>query len=222
MKENDELISEGDVRSIANRALEFDFYIFRKAYGTYYAVWATAIFLFVFLPYIIFTLLPPNAQEIAFITIYVSIGLVAMSSTTRIFSKAARIIEFKKVMSKHEKRNKWGKIIDYSILLFFTIIIVLISMFGLLDLAEILIFYGFQLTISIYIFLNLSHTFEKIPIEGIVALTAFLISIIISLLSFLIESGNPLYFSLSWLPAIIGWYFASAYAFYASSHQLEV
>jgi uncharacterized membrane protein YqaE (UPF0057 family) len=62
-------------------------------------------------------------------------------------------------------------------------------------------------------------TFEKIPVEGMVSLMSFVLSIILSLLSIFVGKSE-LDFSLSWLPVIIGWYFSAVYAIYSSKKFL--
>lgn len=208
-----------DLTGVAKKALKFDFYIFRKAYGSYYAVWATAITLFVFLPYLSYY--PSIVSYVPYIllTAYLTVFFLAFWITGRIFRRAIQIIGFKSILVGKRKDSFERKFFSSLSIIMFIVIILIISFYGINNIFESLIFYSFLIFMSIYQLKNLMMTFEKIPVEGMVSLVSFVLSIILSLLSIFVGKSE-LDFSLSWLPVIIGWYFSAVYAIYSSKKFL--
>ena len=216
-------ISENDIaglRGVANKALKFEFYIFRKAYGSYYSVWATVIFLFVFLPYLGY--LPAIVPYIPYIlfTVYLITFVIAVWITRRIFRKASYIIGFKSILNGSQSKSLENRRLNILSMVFFIIAIILISFYGINNILEFLVFYSFLIIILFYLLKSLKLTFEKLPVEGIIALATYILSTAMSVFSvFALKSQFD--FSLSWLPAITGWYFSAFYAKYSSRQYLE-
>lgn len=209
-----------DLTSVAKKGLQFDFYIFRKAYGTYYAIWATAILLFVYLPFL--TYFPSIAQFIpyVFVSVYLTVFILAMWVTEKVFRKATEIIGFKSIFNE-KRRNSLGiRFLGILSIFMFVVLIIIISFYGINNLFTFLIFYSVVIIISLNQLKKLRLTFGNIPIEGTISLISYLLSIVLSLFS-VIVGKSQVDFSLSWLPAIIGWYFSALYSRYSSKKFLE-
>ena len=84
---NEEVIGETieNIRNTGKRALAFDTFILRRAWGIYYSVWALSISLFVFLPFVIPYILPEDVQVFAYPVIYSLVNFLAALFTVRTF-----------------------------------------------------------------------------------------------------------------------------------------
>ena len=209
-----------DLTGVAAKALKFDFYIFRKAYGSYYAVWATVIFLFIFLPNIIYyPAIIPYVPYI-FLIVYMAILAVAIWITGRVFRNAAQIIGFKSIL--HGKRNDspGSEILKALSITLFIVVIIVISIYGIDNIFEFLIFFSFLVFIMLSHWKNMALTFEKIPVEGFISLGSYILTLVMSLISIFVLKSQ-LDFYLSWIPVIAGWYFSAFYAIRSSRQFLE-
>jgi hypothetical protein len=209
-----------DLTGVAKKGLQFDFYIFRKAYGTYYAIWATAILLFVYLPFL--TYFPSISQFIpyVFFSVYLTVFILAMWVTRKVFRNATEIIGFKSIFNEKRRNSLEMRFLGILSIFMFVVLIIIISFYGITNLFTFLIFYGVVIIISLHQLKNLRLTFGNIPIEGTISLISYLLSIVLSLSS-VIVGKSQLDFSLSWLPAIFGWYFSALYSRYSSKKFLE-
>ena len=220
MREKLSLAEIDELAGIACHAISFDFYIFRKAYGSYYATWATAILLFVFLPFLIFSAFPSGYSQYVFLALYTTILIFAMKITAVVFSNAREMIDLRSILEGKKSYRSKGRLISYLPSILFVITIIVLSFEGFKNILAILIFYGFLILMSYYLLQNLKSTFEQVPLEGIVSVSSYIFSIILSIAAILLFNSQ-MAFSLAWLPAIIGWYFSAAYAILKSKKHLE-
>ena len=98
MREKLSLTDIDELSGMARHAISFDFYVFRKAYGSYYATWATAILLFVFLPFLIFSEFPSDYSQYVFLVLYTTILIFAFRTTTIVFSNAREMIGLRSIL----------------------------------------------------------------------------------------------------------------------------
>jgi hypothetical protein len=220
MREKLSLTDIDELSGMARHAISFDFYVFRKAYGSYYATWVTAILLFVFLPFLIFSEFPSDYSQYVFLVLYTTILIFAFRTTTIVFSNAREMIGLRSILEGKKSYPSKGRLISYLPSILFVIIIIVLSFEGLKNILAILIFYGFLILMSYYLLQNLKSTFEQVPLEGIVSVSSYIFSIILSIAAILLFNSQ-MAFSLAWLPAIIGWYFSAVYAILKSKKHLE-
>ncbi|PSO04352.1 hypothetical protein B9Q13_04805 [Candidatus Marsarchaeota G2 archaeon ECH_B_SAG-G16] len=84
-----------EMERVGKRAIAFQRYVLRRAWGVYYAIWVFAFFWFVFLPYLILSFVSQNA-DIAFYLGYTLVGGLAGYATWVNFSKAYRTLILKR------------------------------------------------------------------------------------------------------------------------------
>ena len=207
---SEDLVSPGQLEAVGERALRFQRYIFRRAYGAYYAIWAFAILVFQLLPYVIFSFFGSTIATYLIIGIAsASIGILATIVSVRNFGEAARTVALRNVLYPTESiKSRYG--------LFILWWAVFIGIFAIGFVLSVLTFFsflnGFLLLLDIFIFTQLRNTFpHDIPFEGKAAVVAFggsaLSSLVISFLNV-----SPLLTNLSWIVTVGVWLFSSAYA----------
>ena len=130
------------------------------------------------------------------------------------------MIGFRSILEGNKGNPSMEWLINYLLCILFVITIIVISFKGLNNILTTLIFYGFLILMSYYLLHNLKSTFKRIPPEGIVSVSSYIGSIILSFATIPLFH-NQISFSLAWLPAIIGWYFSAAYAILKSKKHLE-
>ncbi len=205
----DGTVDPAAVRNVAKRALLFQRYLFRRAIGISYAIWALTIALNFFLPMVLQTFLgssgwywivSPVAQSI----IYIVAAIVSLSSFRRItwaFDLQNAINSAK--INPSERRIKIALYI-----VFFALIAACLVIFQLQALT---IVYGLVLTMTFFMVSQLRRLFPQgIPIEsklaaivlGAGALTSFVLSIVFP--------GQ--FFDAPWMVIVVVWLFCALYA----------
>jgi hypothetical protein len=215
---SEDLVSPGQLEAVGERALRFQRYIFRRAYGAYYAIWAFAILVFQLLPYAIFSLFGPTIATYLVIGIAsVSIGILATVVSVRSFGEAARTVALRHVLYPAESiKSRYGP--------FILLWAAFIGIFAIGFVSSVLTFFsllnGLLLLLDIFIVTQLREAFpHDIPLEGKVAVVAFggsaLSSFVISFLNV-----SPLLTNLSWIVTVAVWLFSSLYALRRAPEEL--
>ncbi len=209
------------LEAIAERALTFQRYILRRAWGIYYAVWTVAFAAFVlinFLP------IPANlsqnilASELIFGTLYGSIGLAAGVATIRIFGNAHRTLRLHRILT----RDRQGKAKTYSFLIgwwasLYVIIALSFAFFGQHALS---VLFASLFSVEIFIYYQMRISFpNRMPFEGKVALLSYGFGTTFSFLTSLFIY-NSLIFTIGWGSILIVWLFCALYALRHASEEL--
>ena len=208
---------------INQRALNFERFILRRAFGLYYLVWALAILEFIGTP-MIFEHFYSNLTD--FIIIYL-IGyfitvIIGISLSRRIFLKVFRTYTFK-YKTKYKDKKKIYYLYPVLILLIIVSSYVLQRPFFFQGLYVyiinfLLFLFGFRLLKYIKI------SFEKVPPEGYIAFYTYDISAVGSILFFIISSelfkNLVLYSFIPWALALFGWFFCAFYAIYHAPDEV--
>ena len=218
----DNLDSE-KIMQINHRALNFERFILRRAFGLYYLVWALAISEFIGTP-LIFEHFYSNLTD--FIIIYL-IGyfitvIIGISLSRTIFLKVYRTYTFK-YQTKYKDKKKIYYLYPVLILLIIVSSYVLQRPFFFQGLYVyiinfLLFLFGFRLLKYIKI------SFEKVPPEGYIAFYSYDISAVGSILFFIISSelfkNLVLYSFIPWALASFGWFFCAFYAIYHAPDEV--
>lgn len=207
-----------ELRLTGKRALAFDNFVMRRAWGVYYAIWALAIALFIFIPSAIYALVPPEFMGIVFPVVYILIGISATLGVTRTFSLAEGTINLRRSLygKEHDtKRNVYIYLTGWSILI---ALMVVISVNFQTPVGFILIS-TFLSAIDIYVYFTLRRYFLRIPAEGLMAVGAFAFSTVGGLAAAALTQSSTVY-DIFWLPTIATWVFAALYTLYRAPEDL--
>ena len=208
---------------INHRALNFEKFILRRAYGLYYLVWAFAILEFIGSPLILEHI---YSNLTYFIIIYLMgyfitliIGIIL---SRRIFLKVFRTYKFRNRSIYKEKKK---------IYYLYPAVILLTIVFSYL-LQRPLFFQGLYVySINILLFLfgfqlfkYIKISFESVPPEGYVAFYTYIASAAGSILFFIVSSeifkNLILYSFIPWALALFGWFFCAFYAIYHAPDEV--
>ncbi|WP_337860681.1 hypothetical protein [Ferroplasma sp.] len=208
-----------NLKEVGLKAINIEYYLFRKTYGVYYAIWAAAIFDFLFIPYPIIYFLKGTALSIAYLIGYTVPTIIAVAATSKIFKKTYRLLSLRyAITGLKPKKNK--SFLTAMIFIFLFLMVIVFSLGGNF-LISIIIEIPFFIFFGIMIYVLLKRTFIKLPLESLIALFSFWFSIIASILAVIIFRVE-FYYSLAWVPTVVCWLFASIYGLYHAPESLEV
>jgi len=202
-----------EIREIAERALQLQRHLLRRAWGALYATYAVSIFLTIFGAPVAFLL--GLGAEYTFI-VRVVVGMLASGAALTV-----TLWEFRRVRDTAEIRSlmtegKWKGVLRYRVLVPFwaavyVILFLSIAVFGRQDNILILVlsvyiaFWAF-----LYYAMNLSFP-GKLPIEGVAALSSFGIATAGSIITYL-SLGITAVYGLLWGAMVVIWGVSACYA----------
>jgi hypothetical protein len=207
-----------EIELVGRRAIKFQNYVLRRAWGIYYAVWSLAIFLYGFVPFVAHALAPTYGYSALFyIVIYAVIGGLAGWVTMVNFSKAWRTIRLRRALD-YPKRSSAAPRIS----LFFAIFFGYFASFYLAQyffgLGGEALTYALLFSVSIYVYVWLKRSFEKAPVEGLLACVSYGSASIVSV--YAVIARLDLLITISWSLTILVWVFASIYALYRAPEEM--
>lgn len=210
-----------DLAGLADRALAFQAYILRRAWGVYYAVWASAFLFFFAFPAIGgATLLGFSWWGPAlFIGGYAGISLGAMVATGRIFGRAHGSLRLYRARGLFPART--SPLLPALLLLTVVVGVILLAFAAGGNLVGYMVQDLALGAIILWVFSSLRGSFPRIPPEGFVALGTFAGSILLSAGAFF-WTRDAGYFALAWGLATGGWFFSALYALYHAPEEMVV
>lgn len=210
------------LEQIAERALTFQRYIFRRAWGTYYAVWAAAYVVFAFVWEIPFqSLFPGYLSWVPYAVLYGGVGLGAGIATMWIFKNAWRTLFLQKAAGTYQPvRGKsfasiWVWWLGFYVMAYLIFQFLpkeaLAILFALLSSVEIIIYYGLRLSFQ-----------GEFPSEGKLAMASYGTCIVVSFIASLFTSQSFAYplIGIAWGGLIAVWLFCAFYALWRASEEL--
>lgn len=206
------------LRLTGKRALAFDKFVMRRAWGVYYAVWALAISFFIFLPNVILYLVPINLTWIVFPVSYMAVGILATFGVSRNFSNAEAAINLRKSLDGYKpvsNRNFYFYLLGWSALI---ALLVVLSVNFQTGIGFILITVALSF-IDVYVYSSLKRHFVKVPAEGKLAVGVFAFSTVGSLFGAALTQAQFVY-DILWVPTIAAWVFAALYTLYKAPEDL--
>jgi hypothetical protein len=206
------------LEQIAERALTFQRYIFRKAWGTYYAVWGAAYLVFAF-AWEIPSFLPNLGywNWIYYTAIYGGIGWLGGIATMLIFKNARRTLLLRKSIEPDINRGRgfariWIWWVVVYALIFYSFLA--FPKFGLS------VVFALLFSVDIFIYYSLKLSFQKkFPLEGWVGLISYGACVILSFLFSLLFS-TYIFIGITWGITTALWLFCAFYALWRSSEEL--
>jgi hypothetical protein len=211
-------LSLAELESIGKKALLFQSYVLRRAFGEYYAAWAVALFCFLLIPELVFSQFGYVLwAEACVFGADVAIGIVTTVFTRRSFQKSARTAALRRTL-RANARGMGGR---YTLFLWWGVFAALAALALLFSsIIAYSLLYGILLVIDLLLYTWLRRSFpDGIPGEGKLAVVTYgggaVASFVLSLLNgYSIFSGAP------WAVVVAVWLFSSMYAFKRAPEEL--
>jgi hypothetical protein len=211
-------VSDKQLQEIAGQALKFQRYIFKRAWGIYYAVWAAAIAAFT----LIFPLMgligvSQNLPWFFYAGIYGGVGLVAGFASGWIFRNADKAASLRKILKPDSgARRRWWLIATWWIG-FYILIGISFTIFGIHALA---ILYAMLLTVSGFIYYQLGLSFQgDIPFEGKLAVVSYTVATIVSFAASVLTAISALQI-IAWTATVVIWLYCALYSLKSAPDEL--
>jgi hypothetical protein len=203
---------------LADRALTFQNFILRRAFGLYYAIWAAAFVVFIVVPAVVSVAYPAlSGWGLAGYYVFIAgILLGAIWATSWAFGQTYRTSRFRDARAhRTSARSYFGPTLVIGVAIFILVVAVALlnSFAGLLVLDACL---G---VVNLWLLFTVRRLFERLPPEGAVAVGTYAISIVGSAVALVLTRSQTDY-ALLWVVAIAGWTFCGIYALYHASEEL--
>lgn len=200
-----------DLESVARRALAFRRYVLRRAYATYYGVWAFTLFLYILVPYLLISTFGPSfLTDSVAVSLVVVAGLAASGVTSWRFRKEARAAALRGALRLRSRRTGgrwlpmlwwWGAFIAAAAWL---VVEPGIAIYAVI--------YALLLVMDVQLYSWLARSFpDGIPPEGRLAVFAYGAGAVASL-GISSVSRSSAWASLPWSMVVAAWLFSAFYA----------
>jgi hypothetical protein len=213
----EEVLTESKLEEIGQRALTFQRYIYRRAWGAYYALWAAAFAVFIggnFLP--LYELAPGALAWVPYAVIYGGIGWAAGIGTVLIFRNAGKAMHLRRLVNHPKVSSKWNLAWLWWVA-FYVIAFVAFSRFPAQADS---ILYALLFTVEVYIYYWLKTSFpQDMPLEGKLALVSYGLFMSFGFLTSFF-TADPLVFGVSLGATVVVWVFCALYAFARAPEEL--
>lgn len=197
---------------LGQRALRFEEYLLRRAWGVYYAVWAFTFLMFFSIPSVVYVISPSLASSpYPYFLGYGLAGGLGSWATYVNFQRVYRTTRLRRALSGTKRVSRR--------LRFLALVLIWVSPFLLFFVPyQILGFRGLSMGylvliyVAAWIYISLRRSFTSFPLEGVFAIASFTSACILSVYSVL----EAQYFVLqtTWLVTTIVWTFCALYALY--------
>lgn len=205
-----DLLTKEELQYVARRAILFQRYIFRRTYGTYYAVWAAAISCFFVIPFAL-----GSIGEYFVPVLQIATGVAATFVTVQSFAKAIRAGRLSQVL----QHGKGSPYLFYVTAWWIAFVALVYATFHLSSYAGYTSLYLMLISVVYFLALHLKRCFpEKVPLEGKVAVGSYAFSATASFILSIV--GISSLAAAPWLLTITCWIFASINAFKHANEEL--
>lgn len=206
-----------ELEEIGQKAIVFRRYVLRRAYGTYYAIWALAIFSYLLVPAVVYSSVGFFTwSSIAVAAADIAIGIAATIVTGKNFRKNARTAALRRALNPTQGRRGY----NFAVLWWAAFITVVALSYLFSGFAAYFLLYGLLLLLDAFLYTWLRRNFpDRVPPEGVLAVVAFAAGAISSL-SLSSAAGYSVFSALPWSVVVAVWLFASIYAFKSAPEEL--
>jgi hypothetical protein len=212
----EEVLSIEKLEEIGERALTFQRFIYRRAWGTYYVVWSVAFVVFGFagaLP--LQDLAPQSLSWVPYALVYGGTGWGAGIATAWIFRKAYRASFLRSAMGTSPPGRR-GRRWTFSWLFWVAYYVIILVAFNRYPDTALPFLFASTLVVELFIYWMLKLSFpDGIPAEGRVALLSYGAAVVYSFFVSLLLPQNFVLLGSGWLAVTVVWFFC---AFYALRH----
>jgi hypothetical protein len=213
-------LSPLDVKRLAERALAFQRYVFKKAWAVYYAIWACTFAVYIYLPFLVGALDSHYNLGTGYLLINVGVSALAGWVSTGMIEKTRNTLlvqnALKAPSNTIDRKRKWFVVWW---IVYFGIIVASAFLFNA-HLLTILFGLGTAVTPFFYYMLRTSFP-KKMPFEGVVAILVFCL---VDVASFVISffAPNPIIYGVLWTATIVAWLAASVRSFLTAAGELSL
>jgi hypothetical protein len=205
-----------EIGKAAERALEYQRYIFRRTYGIYYSVWAAAMVLLEVTNLSAAIGLTGNLAAGVELAVSVIVLAAAVGATALIFRDARRTLGLRKALGR--RRGSYARYFVGWIVGLYVVIAVADLLVPAYSYA---IVYALLLPVPFVIYFMLGIGFPGgRPVEGLVALTAFGAAAVINL-AISLSGIDSWVVGWVWAAAAVVWFLAAFYALFRAPEELE-
>jgi hypothetical protein len=211
-----ETLTMQQLEKVAERALEYQRYIFRRTYGVYYLIWGAAMVLL--LSTNLSTVIGLTGDLASGVEAVVSLAVIAPAffATALIFRSALRTLGLRRALSRER-----GDYTRYFAAWIVAMYVVIAAADLLVPAYSYAIFYALLLPVPVLLYFMLGLAFpDGRPTEGLIALTTYGAAAAISLILSLLGVDS---WVLGWLWAGTAavWFLAAFYALFRAPEELE-
>ena len=215
--EDDEVLAR-EMLQIGRRALRFEEYVLRRAWGVYYAVWALFFSVLFIIPSVIGLVAPSLTDSpYPYFLGYGVAGGLAGWATYLNFEKVYRTIRLRRALLGGTQARRSLKIGGWILIGVSNFLLFLVPYY-LLGFKGLSVGYLGLLYVGVWIYTALRRTFTDFPLEGVLAIASFASSCLLSIYSIL--EGDYLITETSWLLTMLVWVFCAFYALYHAPEML--
>ncbi|WP_297215175.1 hypothetical protein [Thermoplasma sp.] len=213
----------GKLDEIARIAVRRQYYILRRSWGIYYAIWASGFTFMLLASMIVFTFVSGLKGYLILLSLIFFIALISGYLSRRVFRIAVRTEDLRRMLDN--EYLTWSR--KYTVYYWIIFVLTLASAALLGYLMPRYSYYSavpFLYFISYYVYSHLRRSFEGIPPEGYVS--------VLSMLAFAIAITSTMFAASSYLRGmmtlisltglIISWFWCSIYALYHAREGLEI
>ncbi len=213
-----ETIRPEELGRLAGRALVFQAYLLRRAWGVYYLIWSAALVGFFVVPGVLTGPLAPTT-DIELVLYYgYLVGVIALAvwGTSWAFSQSARAAWLRDVLEgRRRSRQRFFQILWISLAIAGAVFAV--SYFS--SYAGLLVLDAALGGIILWVLVQVRLWFHPPPPESALAIGSYATSVLSSALALVLTREQALY-SVLWLIATVGWAVAGAYALYHAPEEM--
>jgi len=211
-----------DLRALARRFLAFERGFLRRQWAAYYAIWACAVTGYFLVPFLLsftsFAALSATAHYLIFAGVDVVLTIAALIVSVLIWGHAERTFDVRSAVDGRPSLTSYRNLLRIAIILALVVGIVTVSTRS--DLASYLLGDALLLVLSLFLLLHLRRAFRPIPVEGWLAVTAFVGAIAFSYGSLLLFD-YPLGHEIAWFAAVVVWLGCAAYSRFGVPDEAE-
>lgn len=213
LRVGDEDSGHADLRATARRALEFQRGYLRRRWATYYAVWALAVTTYFVIPFLLdftgFSTLSATARLLALAGLDVVLTIAAVSVSVLIWGLAGRTSALRSAVDGRPSLVGPRNLIRFAIVL--SIVVAAVAISTRSTLASFVLGDTVLLVLALLLILHLHRAFRPIPLEGWLAVAAFIAAVGLSYVS-LFLFDDVLGHEIAWCAAVVVWFGCAAYA----------
>ncbi len=203
---------------LAGRALVFQAYLLRRAWGVYYAIWSAALVGFFVVPGVLAGPLS-HASTAEVVAYYVYLALLigaAIGATSWAFAQSARAVRLRDTLEGRQlSRRRFLEVLAIGVAI--TALVVVVSFVS--SFAGLLVLDAVLGGVTLWLLIQVRAWFRPVPPEATIAVATYAASVLGSAFT-LVLTGEQIVYSACWLVAVGGWAFAGFYALYHAPEEM--
>lgn len=203
---------------LAGRALVFQAYLLRRAWGVYYLIWSAALIGLFVVPGILTGPLAPTTDIELGLYYAALVGVIALAiwGTSWAFTQSARAEWLRDALEgRRRSRQRFLQILWIG--LGITALVSAVSYFS--DFAGLLVLDAALGGVVLWVLVQVRSWFHPPPPEATLAIGSYSTSVVSSAVALVLTNDQVLY-SVLWLIATVGWAAAGVYALYHAPEEM--